>query len=157
MPHLALLFWSQGSLGTSDRPRLHPHHSDPVPPPPLSRISCKQQGGSWEAGHFLPRDDLAMTSACLPSGPPSALAVAHRPTPIKHSVPEIGSAPSKTIRRHRPSTSSSTSHWAGIRLSQQFYTQSRNRCGSRQTGIKLFPLAFSTDGDQDGMIIMKNT
>lgn len=59
LPHLALLFGSQGSL--RDRYCLSPPHpTDPVPSP-LSCISCKQQNGGSLAGCVLSWDNLAMT------------------------------------------------------------------------------------------------
>lgn len=67
LPHLALLFGSQGSLG--DRYCLSPPHpTDPVPSP-LSCISCKQRCGGSLAGCVHSWDNLAMTWKPWAPGP----------------------------------------------------------------------------------------
>ncbi len=67
LPHLVLLFGSQGSLG--DWYCLSPPHpTDPVPSP-LSCISCKQRHGGSLAGCVSSWDNLAMTWEPWAPGP----------------------------------------------------------------------------------------
>lgn len=79
LPHLALLFGSQGSLG--DRYCLSPPHpTDPVPSP-LSCISCKQRCGGSLAGCVHSWDNLAMTWEPQAPGPTQTGPDQARPDP----------------------------------------------------------------------------